>query len=71
MDMESFETLLNKLDLRYQFKNLSGKNCVIVSLSISCDVPFTLIGLGSTEEEAKQDALSQAFRHIEVYIKSM
>nr|AVK59450.1 R2D2-PAb [Spodoptera frugiperda] len=66
---ESLVRFLNKMELQHDIIPIQEKSPIIVTLCINTDVSFTAMGVGPDFEEAKEDALQQAFIMLDCYIK--
>lgn len=67
---ESLERILTKLEVSYEILPFQAKPPMAV-LTLRTDTPFVTMGMGSSYEEAKQEALHQAFTMMKCYMKIM
>ncbi|XP_018571941.1 RISC-loading complex subunit tarbp2-like [Anoplophora glabripennis] len=65
---ESLKKILDQLGLNYNIYEIQD-NPPIVTLSLNTDTPFTTIGMSMSKENAKAEALSQAFEIMEVFMR--
>ncbi|CAG9835087.1 unnamed protein product [Diabrotica balteata] len=65
---ESLVRALNQIELKHDMLVIQKESPVIIVLYINCDVSFAVMGLGTTVEQAKEDALNETFTLLEDFI---
>ncbi|CAG9863459.1 unnamed protein product [Phyllotreta striolata] len=65
---EALSRILEKLDLRFEFIKLQD-DPVFMLLSINCDVPFSQVAMGKTEDEAKMKVLESTFEILNLFFR--
>jgi len=64
----SLKRILDKLEVTYDLRTMQT-NPPIVAISIKIDTPFVTMGMGATEDKAKEKALRQVFLIMDSFMK--
>ncbi|XP_044763246.1 interferon-inducible double-stranded RNA-dependent protein kinase activator A-like [Coccinella septempunctata] len=65
---KTLKKILDKFELKHEFIVLQESSPAIVLLDVDLDTPFSVLGKGATEKEAKRDALRSIYFLLEAYI---
>ncbi|KAG5890378.1 hypothetical protein JTB14_029744 [Gonioctena quinquepunctata] len=65
---DALTRILDQIGLKFKC-SLFQEDPIVVTVVLNSDTPFTTMGMGKTEEEARQQALGNAFEILDLYLR--